>query len=242
MRLSLAFPLPRYECEVSGLSEFGHFFISTRLLQIDALWDALGGAPGYNPLQSAYDVFASVISNERALDDELLDSTIPSLVAEAAEEYHWMRFSKPLSPPLDSQVLERIRARVSKRIAKWRRTIVSPANPRDTLRLVPASNRLVGGVAGVEIVDLNDLPRDVAGEPKDIEDRRRLRQAAIEAYKSWWKHVKKSPITDSDIAREAGWSDRTAIARFKRCSGRNSEGADKKIWDVLRSKPSKMMK
>ncbi len=241
MRYSPALQLFPYKFEVSGLSDLGHSLISISLRAINALWWANCAAADYNPLQSAY-VFASGISNERALDDELLESTIPALVAEAAEEYYWLRFPKPLSPPLDSQVLEQIRARVRKPIARWRTTIVTPANRRDELRSVPASNHLVGRVAGIETVDLNDLPRDVGGEPKDIEDRLRLRNAAIIAYKSRWKDMKKSPITDSDIAREAGWSDRTAIARFKSCSGRNSEGADNKIWRVLRSKPSKIMK
>jgi hypothetical protein len=44
-------------------------------------------------------------------------------------------------------------------------------------------------------------------------------------------------ITDTDIAKEAGGGDRTYVTRFKSCDPRNSSGADKRLWRVLRSTP-----
>jgi hypothetical protein len=98
----------------------------------------------------------------------------------------------------------------------------------DSLQTVPASTP----------VDLDELPGDVAREPEDIDDRRRFRKAAIIDHKSRRRHLKKSGITDLDIAREAGWNGRTPISRFKSCDPRNTPGDNHRIWRVLRSKHS----
>jgi hypothetical protein len=98
----------------------------------------------------------------------------------------------------------------------------------DTIQKVPAST----------LVSLRNLPWNVAGEPQDIEDRRRFRKAAIMEYKCRRRHLKGSPITDLDIAGEAGWSDRTPISRFKSCDLRNTPADNDRIWRVLRPKHS----
>jgi hypothetical protein len=94
--------------------------------------------------------------------------------------------------------------------------------------MVPASTR----------VALRNLPWSVAGEPHDIEERRRFRKAAIMECKCRRRHLKGSPITDLDIAGEAGWNDRTPISRFKSCDPRNTLADNERIWRVLRSKHS----
>ena len=104
MRSSLALPSFLFRYQIPGLSDFGRLLVSLRLPSIDALWYASCGA-GTGPLEDAYDAFARVFSRERTLDEMLIGTTIPSLVAEAAEEYGWVRFSTPLRPPLEPQLL-----------------------------------------------------------------------------------------------------------------------------------------
>ena len=225
MRSSLALPSHLFRYQIPGLSDVGHFLISSRLFRINALWHASCGSAHYEPLQSAYDLFANVISWGRTLDEELIGTTIPSLVAETAEEHGWLRFSTPLKRPLEPWLLERIKDLARRPIARWTSTISRTVRSIPSFRSAPTT---------IEI-NLGDLPLNVNGEPRDIDARPSYRKAAIITYKKQWRTNKR--ITDPDIARECGWGDRTPIARFKRCDPRNTKGVDNRIWRVLRSTP-----
>ncbi|MBZ5633287.1 MAG: hypothetical protein LAO55_09170 [Acidobacteriia bacterium] len=224
MRSSLALPSSLFRNQIPGLSDFGHILVSLRLPTIDALWYASCGA-GTGPLEDAYDVFASVISRERTLDETLIGTTIPSLVAEAAEEYGWFRSSTPVGQPLKPQLLEQIRELVRIPIARWTAAMPRVARSDHPLRSTPSSAEL----------KLSDLPLDDNGEPQDIIACRSFRQKAIVVYKQTWRTTKHK-VTDVDIAKEAGgWEDRTYVGKFKRCDPKNTLAVDRKIWRVLRS-------
>jgi hypothetical protein len=225
MRSSLALPSSLFRYQIPGLSDFGHILVSIWLPTIDALWYASCGA-GAGPLEDAYDVFASVISRERTLDETLIGTTIPSLVAEVAQEYGWFRSSTPVRRPLEPHLLEQIRELVRIPIARWTTAMPQAARSDHPRRSAPIS---------VE-PKLSDLPLDVNGEPHDLAARRSGRNAAIKAYKDECR-TNNRPATDTDIALAAGWNERTAVSRFKRCDPRNTPGADQRIWRVLRSTP-----
>jgi len=225
MRSSLALPSSLFRYQIAGLSDVGHLLISTHVFKIDCLWYASCGA-GTEPLQDAYALFASVISRERTLDETLIGTVIPSLVAEAADEFGWLRFSTPLKRPLEPHLLERVKELACLPLARWTAAMPRAARSDHPPRSAPSSLEL----------KLSDLPLNVNGEPQDINARRSLREQAIDAYKEKWR-MNNRKVTDADIAREAGWIDRTAVSRFKRCDPRNSSGADNRIWRVLRSTP-----
>jgi hypothetical protein len=223
MRSSHALPSSIFRHQIPGLSDLGHFLISTRLFVVDRLRYATCGA-GTGPFEEAYDVFARVFSSERTPDETLIGTTIPSLVAEAAEEYRWLRFPTLLSRPLEPHLLAQVEKLVATPIARW------TAHMRRTSKL----NQPLPVAAIVAELKLNDLPMDANGEPQDVDACRAFRVKAIEAYKKNWRTATQK-VTDADIARECGWRDRTYIGKFKRCDPNNTLAVNMKIWRVLRS-------
>ena len=176
-------------------------------------------------MQDAYDLLAKVFSREGTLDETLIGTTIPSLVAEVAQEYGWLRSSTPVRRPLEPHLLEQIRELVRIPIARWTAAMPRAARSDHPLRSAPSSAEL----------KLSDLPLDDNGEPQNIIACRSFRQKAIVVYKQTWRTTKHK-VTDADIAKEAGgWEDRTYVGKFKRCDPKNTLAVDTKIWRVLRS-------
>jgi hypothetical protein len=126
--------------------------------------------------------------------------------------------------PLEQHSLERVRELVRMPIARWTAAMPRAASSDHPLRSASISVEL----------KLSDLPLNVNGEPQDITARRFLRQQAVAAYKDN-RRMNNRKVTDANIAKEAGWSERSPVTRFKRCDPRNTPGMDNKIWRVLRS-------
>jgi len=221
MRSSPAVPSCFIQYQIPGLSDFGHFIIVTRLSLVDVLWTASCGGLQNDRLQVAYDLFASALAKERTLDQDLVETTIPSLVAEAVRKYGWIQWNGPVDDP---QLLRRVKERVSGAIARWTASL-----PRTLGLIQPIRSAITSG----------DLPLQAHGEPEDIEARRSQRKAAIQVYKNR-NSTKHRRVTDILIASEAGWSDRTPVTRFKCCDPRNTSGDDNRIWRVLRGQPRQL--
>jgi hypothetical protein len=144
-------------------------------------------------------------------------------------ENEWFRLPEPIestSRVVSLRTDERADPRADREVAA--EDCITTQTTTDPLHMVLVSTP----------ADLNDPPRDIEEEPEDIDDCRRFRKAAIIDYKLRRRHLNMPRITDLDIAREAGWNDRTPISRFKSCDPRNTLGDNNKIWRVLRSKHS----
>jgi hypothetical protein len=217
--------------QIPCLSDFGRFLISTALKcdsalrSVSAGYRGLGAGPG--PLEDYYDLIARTISKERPLDKELIEVTIPSLLADAANEYEW-ETSMPWKGSAGSYSFEQLKRLVRRPIARWTATISRPVIPDHTHRSAP----------NIIQIKLSDLPRNRDEEPQDPVARLFLRKAAIDLYKDTWRDEAGRKPSDADIALQAHWRDRTAVTRFKRCDLRNSSEADARIWRVLGSAPN----
>jgi hypothetical protein len=181
-----------FQYPISGLSDLGHFLISSHLIPIKALWHASVGAPMYEPVQSAYDVFASVISSERSLNDELVDITIPTLVAIAAERNQWLRADSSLALPLDSIVLKRLREFLKRPIERWRLTIRRGANCPYIHKSAVSSGD----------VDLTMLPKTVREESDDICVQAAQRTPSTVTLVCWLLSVERLAVKQKRDVRE----------------------------------------